>query len=109
MPFFYFHNAAARRVFKVPITPEVRGDERSGFNVTIVYSDIQAGNRIVPETGQWQTAVQPFVEQTFSPTYTKQRAIEYFMARHCPKGKAITEDEYEALAAAYEAEALGRR
>ena len=106
MSFIYFHAAAARRVFKVPTTPEISGDERSGFRVSITYSDIQASNRIVPSTGQWNTTVQPYVEQAFSPIHTKQQAIEYFMARHCPKGEAITEAQYEALAAAYEAEAM---
>lgn len=107
MTFFYIHKASERRVFKVPTIPEVYGDQQSGYRVSLVYSDIQADNAVHPLTGQWKKAVQPYVEQAFSPTHTKQRAVEQFMARHRPKGELIAENEYRGLAAAYEAEAAG--
>lgn len=47
--------------------PEAHGDERSGFCVTIVYSDIQADNKIVPSTGQWQSSRQQKNCQKFLP------------------------------------------
>lgn len=110
MDYSYLHNSEERRVYKVPKVPNVSVTAKSGFHVSMSYSDIRASNRLVPATGQWEHAVQPFVEQFFDhPAHTKERAIAFFMSRHTPKGELISEEEYIRLADQYESEAKLRR
>jgi hypothetical protein len=110
MHYSYLHNIEERRVHKVPKTPNVSGDAKRGYHVSMSYSDIQASNRLLPTTRQWEHAVQPFREQFFDhPGHTRERAIEYFMLHHSPAGIAISEEEYLRLAAEYESEAQARR
>jgi hypothetical protein len=99
MEYAYIHSQDERRVFKVPLQPQVTGDNKRGFTLSMSFSDIRAENRMLP-TGQWEFAVRPYVSQSFDPRYTKEEAIDWFMNRHRPKGRAISEQEF----ALYEAE-----
>ena len=111
MHYSYLHNQEERRVHKVPKVPDVSGTAKSGFRITMSYSDIRASNKLLPTTRQWEHAVQPFVDQFFDhPSHTREQAIDYFMRRHSPKkGVAISEDEYRRLEALYESEAKRNR
>jgi len=110
----YFHDEENRKVYRVPIEPNVR-EERNhtqrqiiGWNVSALINVTRANNRL--ENGKWKFSQIEHWEQSFENIgirYTKKMVIEHFFNNHLAGCEPVTEDEYRSLKAAYEADARG--
>lgn len=110
----HYHDATNRKIYRVPAEPDVQEARNSnrrqviGWTVSALVDVIRADNRL--ENGGWKYTTKEHWEQTFENIgnrYTNSMVIEHFFNNHLVNCELITQEEYEKLKTAYEAE--GRR
>ncbi|MGN6083551.1 hypothetical protein [Trinickia sp.] len=109
MNYRYFHDEAARTLYRMPEQPNVyprtqgRGNRSKiiGWTVSMQVDNVRADNKL--DAHRWAHPTF-YIRQEFYPAlqHSKDDALHYFLLSNSPEGDEISREEYERLAAQYQ-------